>query len=305
MQAVFWGRLRVLLDLPPGPDPARRVMASIDREQAEYGAKSLNQRSPRWHEYLPTCPRLAPRGRAEWDQDNPVMLACFHPGAASCVRSAGSYASVNADGHQQQCCYDAAGGLIAPEPSDRNDARGRGAGTPDFAGTSWPQPRSFDGDTLRRDGGSKEAELLKLKALALHARIDVIPFLAMNGDVARYHQHWPPNRGPIRAGGKARVIEPVIELRQGDVVLVEPESEMARASKPGDGTGRLTAGTLRADGGEAGLVAIQGSACLIASAAGKLMLGTDSAVEFYVHWRRLRARTQCSSPTTIVTLPPT
>jgi hypothetical protein len=305
MRAQFWNRMQVLLELDPSSTPERSVMASLDRDAAQALSQSLERRDPRWYEYVPSCPRKDPRASADWILDDVDTMDCFHPGAATCYRSAQQYASAEGEGHEQQCCYDKAADLLVPDPADPHGAGTTGAGTPDFAGSTVPPPQPG----VRTDprDPNNNPQYLRVIAAARHARFDVIPFLALDGDAAAYIRYWPPNRGPILlAPGETGAVRTAIALHPSDIVLLEAQRPAGvRLSVPSDQ--HLLASVRGTDGRVSTPVPIAGTACVISRVNGELVLqrsgGSDPPQqELLVGWRRLVASNQCDGP--MVTIPP-
>lgn len=193
------------------------TMEQLSRENAEATARRIREDSPRWTEYLPSCPlRVAdtfPPG--EWVDDDPKSRRCMHPGAARCKRSKTAYESRPGTRHGQQCCYNARGDLL-------RERGHHGLGTPDFA-------------------APPDSPVLYPDYAAAHFESDVAPFLGYAAQMERlsgatdgqreafawYHETWKPNRGPLLVGGTA--VQSGFVVRPGDrlAIRAHPASQVS------------------------------------------------------------------------------
>jgi outer membrane protein OmpA-like peptidoglycan-associated protein len=146
------------LSEPPCP---RQTDFTSDQANALAIGQLLQEQYPGWMDVLPDCPCTDAQATA-----SPLFTGresasqTYHPGAATCHRSASSYSSIAGTAHGQQCCYDAAGNLLTHGP---------GAGTPDFWAPS--------GTNVLR-----------------HYSVDVQTFNALSWSL--YTLYWRPNAGP-------------------------------------------------------------------------------------------------------------
>lgn len=130
----------VLIDCPTVQrrirDAAQAYFSGAGNPGPQALLRELQRKYRGWDEYLPSCPATAAdaAGSERWVTDPNPWLACYHPQAAVCFRSAETYSSPGAPyPHCQQCCYGAPDREGGPPETQRLMRSRSGRGTPDFA----------------------------------------------------------------------------------------------------------------------------------------------------------------------------